>query len=73
VSWWYQNKYGQAIYYLRKYLSHFGTNLEILNILAECFYQSGEFEEAKAVWKKSLEIAPQQEQIRKKLEAVEKK
>jgi len=68
-----QNKYGQAIYYLRKYLSHFGTNLEILNILAECFYQSGEFEEAKAVWKKSLEIAPQQEQIRKKLEAIEKK
>lgn len=68
-----QNHYGQAIYYLKKYLSHFGTNLEILNILADCFYQSGEFEEARAAWKKSLEIEPRQELIRKKLEAVEKK
>jgi len=67
-----QNDYGRAIYYFKKYLSHFGTNLDILNILAECFYQSGEFEEAKAAWKKSLEIDPGQEQIRKKLEAVEK-
>ena len=68
-----QDDYGRAIYYFKKYLSHFGTNLDILNILAECFYKSGEFEEAEAAWKKSLEIEPSQEQIKKKLEAVEKK
>ncbi len=68
-----QSNYGPAIYYLKKYLSHFGTNLEILNILAESFYQSGEFEEARAAWKKSLEMEPRQEEIKKKLEALAKK
>lgn len=68
-----QNQYGQAIYYLKKYLSHFGTHLEILNILAECFDQSGELEEAKAAWKKSLEMDPKQEDIKRKLEAAEKR
>ncbi len=65
--------YGQAIYYFKKYISHFGTNLEILNLLAESFYETGELEEARAAWKKSLEIEPRQEQIKKKLEALEKK
>ncbi len=68
-----QKNYGPAVYYLKKYLSHFGTNLEILNILAECFYQTGEIEEAKAAWKKSLEMEPKQDDIKRKLEAAEKR
>jgi GWxTD domain-containing protein len=67
-----QNDFGKAVYYFKKYLSHFGTNLEILNLLAESFYQVGEKEEARSAWKKSLEIDPKQEEIRKKLEALEK-
>jgi len=71
-SSFFQNDFGKAIYYFKKYLSHFGTNLEILNLLAESFYQAGEREEARSAWKKSLEIEPHQEDIRKKLEALEK-
>ena len=68
-----QSEHGRAIYYFKKYLAHFGTKLEILNMLAECFFQTGDLEEAKAAWKKSLEMEPRQEQIRKKLDAVERR
>lgn len=67
------NDHGLAIYYFKKYLSHFGTNLEILNMLAECFFKTGDLEEARAAWGRSLAMDPRQEDIRKKLEAVKKK
>jgi tetratricopeptide (TPR) repeat protein len=66
-----QSDFGKAVYYFKKYLSHFGANLEILNLLAEGFYRVGEKEEARSAWRKSLEIDPGQEEIRKKLEALE--
>lgn len=71
-SSFFQNDFGKAIYYFKKYLSRFGTNLEILNLLAESFFQTGEREEARSAWKKSLEIEPRQEDIRKKLDALGK-
>ena len=71
-SHFHQGDFAKAVYYFKKYLSHFGTNLEILNLLAESFYQVGEKEEARSAWKKSLEIEPRQEEVRKKLEILEK-
>jgi len=71
-SSFHQSDFSKAVYYFKKYLSHFGTNLEILNLLAESFYQVGEKEEARSAWRKSLEINPRQEEIKKKLEALEK-
>ena len=71
-SSFFQNDFGKAIYFFKKYSSRFGTKLEILNLLAESFYRSGEKEEARSAWKKSLEIEPGQEDIREKLETLEK-
>lgn len=66
-------KYDKAIYFFKKYLSSFGTHLEILNSLGECYFQTGNREEALSVWKKSLGIAPEQEELKKKIAALEKR
>jgi len=65
-------KYANAIYFFNKYLSYFGTHLEILNSLGECYFQTGDIERALKIWKKSLEIEPKQEEVKKKIEALKK-
>ena len=58
-------KYNVAIAYYQDYLSRFGMNLEILNLLGTAHYRSGDKIEALAAWKKSLEINGSQEDIKK--------
>jgi GWxTD domain-containing protein len=58
---------GKAIYYFKKYLNRFGTNLEILNELAECCFLSGDRGQARTIWEKSLELDPRQNGVRDKL------
>ena len=58
-------KYDAAIAYYQDYLSRFGMNLEILNLLGTAHYRSGDKIEALAAWKKSLEINGSQEDIKK--------
>ena len=67
------NDPGKAVYFFKKYLAQFGTNLEVLNMLASSLYQTGNRKEALAAWKKSLEIEPRQEDIKKKVEELERK
>jgi cytochrome c-type biogenesis protein CcmH/NrfG len=69
----FENDPGTAAYYFKKYLAQFGTNLEVLNLLASSLYQTGNREEALAAWRKSLEIAPRQEEIQKKVQELEKR
>lgn len=57
----------RAIYFYKKYLLHFGTNLEILNALGENYFRIKNFEEAIETWEKSLEIEPNQPLIKAKL------
>jgi hypothetical protein len=59
--------YGRAIYYLKKYLTQFGSNIAILNALAECYAKTGQLEEALAAWEKSLELDATQDEIRAKI------
>ncbi|MDH4218748.1 MAG: GWxTD domain-containing protein [Candidatus Aminicenantes bacterium] len=58
-------EYEEAISYYKAYLSHAGTNLSILNSIGECFYRLGNTKEALIAWEKSLEINPDQEDIKK--------
>jgi tetratricopeptide (TPR) repeat protein len=67
-----RNEFGRAAYFFKKYLAHFGTNLEILNLLAEALYRIGEIDEALAAWKKSLELAPEQPQVKERIALIEK-
>ena len=66
-------EFGDAISYYKDYLSHYGTNLNVLNSLGECYYKLGNTEEALIAWEKSLEINPKQEKLKKTVESIRKK
>jgi len=61
----------EAIADYTDYLSRFGLNLEILNLLGTAHYQKGNAAEALRAWKRSLEINPSQENIRKLVQSIE--
>jgi len=45
--------------------------IEVLNSLGECYFKIGDKEQALRAWKKSLEINPNQENIKKMIEKLE--
>ncbi len=66
-------EYGEAISYYKDYLSHYGTNLNVLNSIGECYYRLGNVEEALIAWERSLEIDPKQEKLKKTVESIREK
>lgn len=65
-------EYAEAIAYYKDYLTRFGTNLQILNSTGECYYRLGNVEEALIAWEKSLEISPNQEDLKKTVESIKR-
>jgi GWxTD domain-containing protein len=65
------NQLDEAITDYTNYLSRFGMNLEILNLLGTAQYQKGNAAEALRAWKRSLEINPGQENIKKLVQSLE--
>jgi GWxTD domain-containing protein len=53
-------------------ITHHGMNIAILNALGECHYRVGNKEEALTVWSKSLEINPDQQELKAKVESLRK-
>jgi GWxTD domain-containing protein len=66
-------EFGDAISYYKDYLSHYGTNLNVINSIGECYYRLGNIEEALIAWEKSLEIDPKQEKLKKTVESIREK
>jgi GWxTD domain-containing protein len=64
---------GKAIDVFDKAISHYGLNINLLNVLGECYFQLGKVKEALEAWEKSLEINPDQSQIRKNVETLKEK
>ena len=63
-------EFDQSIVVYNEALSRFGLNIGILNSLGECYFRLNNVEEAIAAWNKSLEINPQQPEIKTKLESL---
>jgi len=63
----------KAVEIFEKAISHYGLNVNILNIIGECYFQLGRTSEARVVWEKSLEINPDQPQIRKNVDSLKEK
>ena len=61
-----------AISCFQKYISHEGATFEVLNAIGECYFQIENLEEALRAWEKSLEINPDQPEIKKKVEEIKK-
>ncbi len=62
----------EALAYYKRYLAYFGTNIQILNSIGDCYFQLGNKEEALTAWTRSLEIDPDQDELRKKVESLKK-
>lgn len=62
-----------AISHYKKYLAYYGTSIQTLNSVGECYYQLGNKEEALTAWEKSLELNPKQEKLRKLVESLKGK
>lgn len=63
-------EFRQALTLYQKYLSRFGMNLEILNLTGTCHYQLGDKTEALKVWERSLQVNPDQPDIKKLVESL---
>jgi GWxTD domain-containing protein len=73
LAWQKLGEWDKAIAVFNEAISHFGTDMNILNALAECYLQKGNPKEALAVWQKSLELNPDQPEVRKAIETLEEK
>lgn len=63
----------EAVDVYNKTISYYGLNTHLLNSLGECYKSLGNPEEALAAWEKSLEIDPEQSQIKKNIELLKEK
>lgn len=64
---------GAAVIFYQDYLAAYGSNINVMNSLGDCCLKLGRTDEALAVWKRSLEISPGQDRIRKLVESLEKR
>ncbi len=62
-----------AIEVLDRAVDSYGLNINLLNAIGDCYFQLGKPEEALVVWERSLEINPDQPQIKKYVEALKEK
>ncbi len=65
-------EYEEAISCFQKHISHEGASFEVLNSIGECYFQIDNPEEALRAWEKSIEINPDQPEIKKKIEDIKK-
>jgi GWxTD domain-containing protein len=66
-------EYADAISYYKDHLAHYGTNINVLNSIGDCYYKLGNTEEALVAWEKSLQLKPGQEKIKKIVESIKNK
>ena len=62
-----------AIASYQEYLTHYGTNINVMNSIGECHLKLGRNAEALSIWEKSLELSPNQEKIRTLVESLKGK
>ena len=66
-------RYAEAIGYYKDYLQSFGTNLVVLNAIGDCYVKVGDPAGAITAWKKSLELNPNQAELKAKLAGIQDK
>lgn len=66
-------EFGGAIELLDKAIAHYGVNAVLLNSIGECYAGSEKTKEALAAFEKSLELSPDQPEVRKKVEELKKR
>jgi len=65
-------EYEEAVSCYQKLISHEGTSSKVLNSIGECYFKIGNHKEALRAWERSLEINPNQPEIKKNIDKVKK-
>ncbi len=65
--------FARAIEIYDSAVTHYGANTALLNFVGEGYFGLGKYEEARAVWERSLAADPNQPEIRKKIELLKSK
>lgn len=63
----------KALVLFDKASSNYGSNINLLDAIGECYFNLGVPDEALAAWEKSLEINPDQPEIQKKVNVLRQK
>jgi tetratricopeptide (TPR) repeat protein len=66
-------EYERAISCYQNYISHEGASFRVLNSIGDCYFKIGNHREVIRAWEKSLEINPNQPEIKKKIETIKSK
>jgi len=66
-------EFDKAIFLFDKAIDRFGVNIFLLNSLGDCYFNLRKLREALAAWEKSLEIMPDQPQIKEKVLSIREK
>jgi tetratricopeptide (TPR) repeat protein len=66
-------QYEKALTVLDKAVAQHGSDIQLLDLIGDCYFKLGKKGEALAVWQKSLEINPDQPELKKKIQAVKSK
>ena len=72
-AWKRAGEFGRAIELLDKAVVHYGVNAALLNSIGECYAGQGKSKEALASFEKSLELSPDQPEVRKRVETLKRK
>jgi GWxTD domain-containing protein len=65
--------YEAAVAYYLDYMGHFGTNINVMNSIGDCYLKLGRNEDALKIWEKSLQLSPNQDRVRKLVQAIKEK
>jgi GWxTD domain-containing protein len=65
-------EFDRAIAVYNQTISRYGTNTNLLNSLGECYHALGKTGEALLAWNKSLELNPDQPEIKEKVASIKK-
>ncbi len=66
-------EFGKAIEVYDTAIQRFGVNVLVLNALGGCYFRLGQLSEALTAWEKSLEMNPEQPEIRKNIKVIKEK
>lgn len=65
--------YLEAVSFYRQYIEGEGLTIDALNSLGTCYYHLGNPQEALAAWEKSLEMNPDQAEVKKMVKSLKEK
>jgi len=63
----------RALQVIDQAITHYGVNINILNLAGECHLQLGQRVEALQAFQKSLELVPEQPEVRRLVELLKEK